>query len=258
MKATKLTYPAVGLLTCLWLSCSAVKTTLAAEASYPPELEIVMAYLLEEGGENFPELFGGAYYRVKVKAAEVADLDGDGITEVMIGVTPHYRQSPTIIIFQMIDDQVHRVNEGLAPGPLQHVSGNYIDSHTVEGSGVDLLIEVSDTTDLDSMRLAQRTELVTQFGAVVEYPRFFHVDIRKGAGVYIDMTKVENPPTHENCESFEFSTLESLEILYDDEFRPILTAIAGGKLTMYQLTIIDGTYLRRDKVVVMDAPPADE
>ena len=114
-----------------------------------------MAYLLEEDGGNFPELFGEAYYRVKVKAAQVVDLDGDGITEVIVGLTPHYRQSPTIIIFQLIDGQVHRVKEGLAPGPLQHVSGNYIDSHTVEASGVDISTPTSDVIDPDSLLLGR-------------------------------------------------------------------------------------------------------
>ena len=258
MKVTKLTYLAVGLLTCFWLACGTLRTSLTDESSHPPELELVMAYLMGEGGANFPELFGEAYYRLQVKAAKVVDLDGDGITEVIVGVTPHYRQSPTVIIFQLIDGQVHRVKEGLAPGPLQHVSGNYIDSHTLEQTAADLETPNSDVSDPDSLRLSARESALATFGAVVEYPRFFHVDTRNGKGVYVNMAEVENASDHANCASFEFSPLKSLEIFYEDDFRPILTVNAGGKLTLYQLTVIEGTYLRRDKVVILDAPPPDE
>ncbi len=64
----------------------------------PPGLEAVQKYIMEE---DYPELFAGRPYRVRFRDVVIADLDGDKSNEVIALLDPHYRQSPTMIIYQV-------------------------------------------------------------------------------------------------------------------------------------------------------------
>ncbi|MCK7509606.1 MAG: hypothetical protein MZV70_39895 [Desulfobacterales bacterium] len=140
-------------------------TAMAAEP--PPRIKAVQQYLLEQ---DYPELFGDTPYRIKAEDVVEGDLDGDGVDEVVMLMRPHFRQSPTIVIFQVSKNlRVRRVKEGLAPGPLQPLSGDFLDSHTL-GMGVDVTIANAPTDP------GQRRELVAisikEMGGVARVPQF--------------------------------------------------------------------------------------
>jgi hypothetical protein len=217
------------------------------ETGIPSEFESVQTYLLQ--GDDYPEHFGETTYRTKIGKVLAEDLDMDGVKEVIILATPHYRQSPTIQFFQIRDGEVERLVEGLAPGPLVQVSGNYIDSHTL-GQGIDFSIKV-DSTALTNKELVKNA--VSRFGVVVEYRHFYHADLRQGKGLYIDMTHIEDVPGGDNCGSFEFSEVDDIDIFYDDENYPRLAAVVGEVVYFYKIRVLTDGYLEKEVLEVNTA-----
>ena len=182
-----------------------------ADETADPRFKAVQEYLMQ--GDDYPELFDNKPYRMKVTGLAIGDLDGDGQAEVVLSFKPHYRQSPSIILFRVDKEmKVTRVVEGLAPGPLIPVSGEYLDSHTL-GAGIDLEFQnkgkkaVTDKDRQDFLRLT-----LERFGGVVAYPGWYHVDTRAGRKMYIDMTAARVPHDKHNCEDFEFSTVDDIQI----------------------------------------------
>lgn len=203
----------------------------AFAAQLSPKIEAVKQYLLKN---DYPELFGDKSYRMKVKDVIEADLDDDGEDEVIFHVTPHYLQSPTLIIFKVSKNlKVSRVIEGLAPGPLVALTSDFIDSHTL-GEAVDF------TIGKEQGNPAKRREVVKlsleNMGGVVEYRNFFHMDGRKGKGSYIDMTSLAKPPAKDNCEAFEFSMPDEITVLpKNDGSGNYLLARVGKSIYAYKI-----------------------
>ncbi len=193
------------------LALFSAAAALAEELS--PEIEAVKTYILKE---DYPELFNGSLclsegcaegepFRVRAENMLIADLDGDGTTEVVAQFHPHFLQSPTIVIYRMGDKgKVSRATEGLAPGRLVPSSGEYLDSH-MGGWAIDFHIE--DQQDDPIARKDVVKTALEDFGNVVEYLTFFHADGRTGRGIYVDMTSIgkEGLPEERTCEGFEFS-----------------------------------------------------
>lgn len=206
--------------------------SLTAEAGdLPPKVAAVQKYLLEQ---EYPEVFSDRHYRVKIEDALVADVDDDGISEVILLVKPHYRQSPTVVLFKVSKDlRVKRVVEGLAPGPLVPVSGDYLDSHTL-GMAADLAVQGAAK---DPKKLKQAVAIaLKETGGVVEYSNFIHTDGRKGnVPVYIDMSHLK-APKDASCEKFEFSTVDALQVATKGEGSGnYIVALVGGEVYMYKI-----------------------
>jgi hypothetical protein len=219
-------------------------------AEPPPRIKAVQQYLLEQ---DYPELFGDTPYRIKADDVVEVDLDGDGVDEVVMLMRPHFRQSPTIVIFQVSKNlRVRRVKEGLAPGPLQPLSGDFLDGHTL-GMGVDVTIADAPTDP------KQRRELVAismkEMGGVVEYANFLHMDGRKGKGMYIDMTGLPRPPKDPNCEKFEFSRVDEIAVAKkDDGSGNYLLAMVGKELYVYKIHKIRADGLLDKTLTIKPAP----
>jgi hypothetical protein len=206
-----------------------------AQDTDDPRFKAVQDYLLQ--GDDYPELFDDKPYRMKVTGLAIGDLDGDGQAEVVLSFKPHYRQSPSIIIFRVDKDmRVTRVVEGLAPGPLVPVSGDYLDSHTL-GEAVDL--EFQTKGKVKSGAQARKDFINTalkNFGGVVAYKNWFHVDRRSGRKMLIDMGQAKVPHEKHNCEGFEFSTVDTIEIATKkDESGNYLLALVGDKFYAYKI-----------------------
>ncbi len=164
-----------------------------------PRFKAVQDYLLN--GEDYLELFKDEPYRIQVNGVAIGDLNSDAEDEVVLMIKPHYLQSPTIIIFQVDDEMnVSRVVEGLAPGPLQPISGEYLDSHTL-GQAVDFNFEKEGRKVERNEKLVD--DIINQFGGVVEYENWFHTDGRSGTKMYIDMRHVKVPENMNHCEYFD-------------------------------------------------------
>jgi hypothetical protein len=199
---------------------------LASGQSLPQEVEAVRNYLLNS---EYPEVFAKKQYPVTVENFMVADLDGDGVPEVIAHMKPHFRQSPTIVIFRVGTDLlVKRVTEGLAPGPLQSLSGKYLDSHA-EGEGVDFQATTVPGANADA-------DIVQAFvkskGGLVRYKHFAHLDGREGLASYIDMRETSLPPSVKTCEDFEFADVEHVEITqrFSTDGRNVIAARVGKQV----------------------------
>lgn len=218
---------------CVWFFLFGAFGYVYAATESSPKVEAVKTYLLNGKGD-YPEVFGDTPYRMRINNAIVADIDGDGEEEVVLHVTPHFLQSPTIIIFKVTKDlEVTRVIEGLAPGPLVLLSGDYLDSHTL-GEAVDFTLG-KDQSDREKRREVVRLSL-EKMGGVVEYRNFIHMDGRKGKGSYVDMTNLEKLPAKETCENFEFSMPDEVAVRpKDDGSGNYLLARAGKSVYAYKI-----------------------
>jgi hypothetical protein len=163
-----------------------------------PDLPKVTDYLMKE---EYPEVFAGKKYRVRIQ--DTACLKGfwDKANLFVVAVDPHFRQSPTLVLFKVEQGgKVTRLTEGLAPGPLVRVSGDYLDSH-VEKEGVDMAVS-GDPMQVVKISLGQKMN-------VVRYAKFFHMDGRQGRGGYLDLSDRVEFRNLDNCENFEFSKVET-------------------------------------------------
>jgi hypothetical protein len=221
--------PLAILLLCL-LGFSA--SVYAEQEDFPPRFQAVMDYLLEV---EYPELIDDKPYHIRPTGYDIGDLDNDGVDEVVVSFYPHYLQSPTIVIFR-VDNKMNvtRLTEGLVPGPLVPVSGEYLDTHHT-GHGVDLT--TGDEGKKDPKKKQTFIEIsLKHMGNVVAYRNFIHTDGRKGKGNYIDMQHIVNPPEDMTCQSFEFSRVERVEIGQKEGVSyPVIMALAGGEIYFYTI-----------------------
>lgn len=198
-------------------------------AALPQEVEAVRKHILER---DYPELFGSDAYRTRIENVVVRDLDGDGSHEVVVLYRPHYRQSATIAIYRLSKDlEVTRVMEGLAPGPLQPISGEYLDSHAL-GQAADMSVAMP----------GGQAELVAAFmrsgfGGLVEYATFVHADSRKGDPSFVDLSRIEIPDGRKTCEAFEFSRVDEIAVgpLEGGTGETYLVARVGSELWVYRI-----------------------
>lgn len=165
----------------------------------PRELELIFNYVKES---DYPELFNGDPYQVRPIRWQIIDIDGDGVTEVFLQTFPHYRQSPTITIYQIdANNKVSRITEGLAPGPLIALDpeDDYFDTHTT-GTAIDMQI---DNSAYEKMRALAKSTLKFGMSSVI-YKNFLHSDKRDGKPVFVDLSHLEYKADN-SCSNFQFS-----------------------------------------------------
>ncbi|HEY6197902.1 MAG TPA: hypothetical protein VI231_04775 [Candidatus Binatia bacterium] len=204
----------------------------AQQPPIPKEFLAVQRYILEK---DYPEVFGETRYRTKIENAVIADLDGDGLPEVTVHTTPHYRQSAPIVIFRVDKDlNVTRVKEGLAPGPLVPLTGEYLDSHII-GMGVDFVIGLKPGEEHLVRSFAEKG--VATFGGFVQYKNFHHADGRKGSSAYIDMTHIDVPAGKDSCADFEFARVIQITVgkLDSESGGNYLAAHVSSEIWLYRI-----------------------
>jgi len=179
------------------------------------------------------------------------DVDNDGSNEVVILYFPHYRQSAPIVIYKISSDlKVTRVAEGLAPGPLQKVSGDYLDSHNL-GMAADFEIQGGATPESVLQSVAK-----SGMSGLVAYDAFFHMDGRSGFPFFIDMRGVKLPSAKHDCASFEFSHVKQIAVghLREDSSNNYLAALVGDEIYVYLIHGVTNDGLLNKKLWVVKAP----
>jgi hypothetical protein len=212
-------------------------------------LEAFKKYLLEK---DYPEVFGNAHYRTRVEGFLDVDVDNDGLKEFVVLYHPHYRQSPPIVIYKITPDlKVSKVAEGLAPGPLQEVSGDYLDAHNL-GMAVDFEIQGGNGKPEEVLKIMTASGI----NGLVAYDSFYHSDGRSGTPSFIDMRGVKMPTKNHDCESFEFSTVKQIAVghLREDSTNNYLAAWVGDEIYVYLIRGISNQGMLNKKLWVIKAP----
>jgi hypothetical protein len=212
-------------------------------------LEAVRKYIIEQ---DYPEVFGSTSYKTRIEGFLDADIDNDGSNEIVILFHPHYRQSAPILIYKLTPDfKVTRVTEGLAPGPLQFVTGDYLDSHTL-GQAVDFEITKGKTTPEDLLQVASKNHP----NGFVIYDSFYHLDGRKGMAYLIDMRGVSVPSGKHDCSSFEFSSVRQIAAghLREDAEKNYLAAWVGDEIYVYLISGVSSSGMLNKRKWIVNAP----
>jgi hypothetical protein len=221
-----------------------------------PQFDTTAVNAIRTAAEREPvEAFAGAPGFVRVLQVAWLDVNGDGKPEAFVAVAPKYRQTPTILVYSY--DAQHgatRVYEGLAPGRLEPVSGQFIDDHTL-GYGIDMTIgSDGQAVDFDGVLAAG----VRHHMSIMRYKTFFHTDERAGFITFVDLSDRALPSsTTTTCESFEFSPLTGLAAgPLSGSHKPYLVALTSDDITIYVFHGIraNGTL---DKKSWVRARPAD-
>ena len=203
--------------------------------------------------KDYPEVFGDADYKTRIEDVLDVDVDNDGSREMVVLYFPHYRQSPPIVIYKVSATlEVRKVAEGLAPGPLQPLSGDYLDSHNL-GMAVDM-----DVKGTEKKSAADLFRVFTSNGmnGFVQYDQFFHIDGRKGSPSYIDMRGVKVPADKHDCDGFEFSRVKGIAVggLEEDTTKNYLAAWVGDEIWVYLIRGISQDGLLDKQHWVVKAP----
>jgi hypothetical protein len=214
-----------------------------------PRLEAVKKYVLEK---DYPEVFGKDQYKTRIEDVLDVDVDNDGSREVIILYSPHFRQSAPIVIYKISSGlKVTRVPEGLAPGPLQAVSGDYLDSHTLGMAG-----DFEVPGENGKLEAIQKIAAESGMNGMVFYDSFFHMDGRGGSPSIIDMRGVKLPSKNHDCESFEFSRVKQIAVghLREDSTNNYLAAWVGEEIYVYLIRGVSNAGLLDKKLWVIKAP----
>ena len=219
-------------------------------ARQPVELQKVRDHILKN---DYPELFGDKSYRIAIDSFKIIDFGNDGIKEVVVLYRPHYLQSPTIVIYQILKDgTVKRVREALAPGPLVKRGDYFLDSHSL-GQAVDFTAGNKPLPIEDGRKMAVTASDKSGFGLVVHYSDFFHADSRSGESTYIDMAHVEKFTHSKNCSEFEFSRVDAISVGTHKKDKNVgfIAAIVGKQIYLYEIRAImpDGFLDKRLTIV---------
>ena len=223
----------------------------APQAEDQSRVEHLKKYTLEK---DYPEVFGGAHYHIRVENILDVDIDNDGKRELVVLFAPHYRQSASVVIYKVSpESEVVKVTEGLAPGPLQKLSGDYLDSHEL-GMGVDFVIGQGQVKPSEADHALQAA--MANFGGVVAYRDFYHADGREGPVSYVDMRDVDVPLKAQDCSSFEFSKVRQVAAghVHEDSSKNYLAAWVGDEVYVYLIQGISRRGMLDKKLWVVEAP----
>ena|SRR5579863_880901 len=236
-----------ALVTLVMLLGTIIASAVGQEAN--PRLEALKKYILDK---DYPEVFGDANYKTRIEGVLDVDIDNDGSKEFVVQYFPHYRQSPPIVIYKVSADlEVKKVTEGLAPGPLQPLSGDYLDSHNL-GMAVDFELQGPKSAPQEVLGVAAKSGMT----GLVAYDQFFHMDGRSGSPSFIDMRGVKVPMGKRDCAGFEFSRVKQIAAggLQEDSKRNYLAAWVADEIWVYLIRGISQKGLLDKQLWVIKVP----
>lgn len=225
-------------------------TTLIASGqdyNFPKEINLVFDYLLKK---DYPELFGDQPFQFRPIAWQIIDIDDDGKTEVFLQTFPHYRQSPTITIFQIDkSDSVTRIIEGFVPGHLVKLSkaDDYFDPHST-GTAIDMQL---DSNEPEKFRKLAESSL--SFGmSVILYKNFIHSDKREGKGIFVDLMYLDDYARENSCAKFQFEKPDQIIAgKVKNQEKKFLIAKVGNELFCYKINgFVDSKFVDKEIKII--------
>jgi hypothetical protein len=218
------------------------------EQQFPKEINLVFDFLLKK---EYPELFGDANYRIRPISWQIIDINDDGKTEVFLQTFPHYRQSPTITVFQIDKtDSVTRIIEGFAPGHLIPLSkdDDYLDPHST-ATAIDMQLN-------SGAKIKIFAESSLKFGmSVVLYKNFIHEDKRSGKGIFIDLTYLNDFASENKCANFQFSKPEQIIAgNIKNQENKFFIARVKDELFCYEVKGFEGTTFIDKEISIIEIP----
>jgi hypothetical protein len=215
---------------------------------FPKEIQSVFGYIINE---EPLEQYDTVVYQFRPRDWEIADIDGDGSTEVFLWIYPHYNTTPTILIYKLNkQNEVFRVKEGLAPGRLIKRNDEYLSFHPV-GYGIDFVINKNEHTSDSVLALS----FLKNKSSVIRYKSFVHFDSRRGQGGYIDFSNQVNFLDETTCQEFQFSTPDDIIVGKTDatSAKHFLVKV-GNEIYKYRIKGITNEGLLRKEVQIFNAP----
>jgi hypothetical protein len=200
---------------------------------------------------DYPEVFDDKVYRVGIENVVFDDIDSNGKLEAIVHYKPHYRQSPTIVLYQFnTSGKIDRFMEALAPGALVKLGDYYLDSHSL-GQGVDFTVQ--NEGEKGVLRKVIETAIKKpSFGNFVLYPDFIHADGRKSNGIptFIDLSYLKPLESLKNCESFEFHELNQIAT-GDISGQKYLSAWVGEEIYFYKINeFMNSGFLDKEQWII--------
>ncbi len=220
------------------------------DLNFPKEINLVFDYLLKK---DYPELFGDQPFQLRPINWQIIDIDDDGNTEVFLQTYPHYRQSPSITIFQIDNnDSVTRIIEGFAPGHLEKLSkdDDYFDPHTT-GTAIDMQL---DSNEPEKFKKLAESSIKWDM-SVVLYKNFIHTDKREGKGIFIDLMYLNDFSSENSCANFQFSKPEKIVAgKIKNQDKKYFIAKVGNELFCYKVNgFIDLKFIDKE-IKIIDVP----
>lgn len=251
-KANLLKFYALRLSILLCLSSLSTVTHAQSKYNFPREIRLVFDYIIQH---DYPELFNNKQFQFRPVAWAIHDMDDDGRSEVFLQTFPHYRQSPTITIYQIDEqDSVHRVTEGFAPGHLKAISKeeDYFDTHST-GTALDMELGAG---DLGRLNAFARMSLIFGMSPVI-FNNFVHTDKREGKPTFLDLSYLKDLDGESSCEHFQFAQPDAIVAgkIKGEKYKYFL-AVVGDEMYCYQIRGFEkGGYI--DKHVIVIQKPQD-
>ena len=183
----------------------------------------------------------------------LADIDNDGSRDAVVHYAPNHRQAPTVLIYTLdAKNKVTRVIEGLAPGPVQRVSGRLVDMH-VTGQAIDFSPE-GEFEDAAS-KLEFSLSALNEFGYVVVYENFYHAEARTGRHVFVDMSHARLDAETRDCEDFEIPPIRQVAVgPLEGESDNVLAAWVADEIWIYTIDAVREDGLLEKSVLTMPVP----
>ena len=198
----------------------------------PAQVRKVISHVLKD---DYLEVYKGKPYRIQLMGSAFGDVDGDGCTEVFLLIDPHYQQTAPIQVFRILKNgKVRRLREALAPGPLIHVDGKRLDTHSL-GLAVDM--QVNGMTPIAARATVKKMSDTANF---VLFRNFIHSDMPDRPSGFIDVTDRDEFKGVDKCDGIQFSQPKDIEVgtIKGASGGLRLAALVGEDVYVYQITKI--------------------
>jgi hypothetical protein len=215
---------------------------------FPKEIQLVFGHILNK---EPLEQYDTVIYQLRPRDWEIADIDGDGETEVFLWIYPHYNTTATIQIYKLNKkNEVVRVAEGLAPGKLIKRNDEYLSFHPF-GYGIDFVVNKNDHSSDSTLAVS----FLKNKSNVIRYKNFVHYDSRTGQGGYVDFSNQVGFLNETTCQEFQFSTPEDIAIgTAGDTTIKYFFVKVGNEIYRYQIKKITDEGLLQKEVEIFNTP----